>query len=55
MREPQRLGIRPAGSAMQAQRVRLDGEETRIEGPVMDGTEDETVPGVVGPPRAFGR
>src|SRR5262249_54407286 len=53
MREPQRPSIRPVGSAMQAQRVRLDGEETRIEGPVMDGAEDETVPGVVGPPCVF--
>jgi hypothetical protein len=51
--ESQCLGIRPAGSAMQAPRVRLDGEETRIEGSVMDGAEDETVPEVIGPPGVF--
>jgi hypothetical protein len=39
---------------MQGPRVRLDGEETRIEGPMMDGTEDETVPGAIGPPCVFG-
>jgi hypothetical protein len=54
VREPQCTGIRPAGPAMQAQRVRLDGEKTRIENSMMDGAKDETIPGVVGPPCVFG-
>ena len=38
---------------MQAPCVWLDGEEAGIEGPVMDGAQDEPIAWVVGPPCVF--
>jgi hypothetical protein len=45
--EPQRISIWPRRPAVQAPRARLDGEEAGIKGPVMDGAQDEPIPGVV--------
>lgn len=41
-------GIRPLRAEANLQRVRLEGEQARIEGPMMEGTVDEAVAWVVG-------